>query len=727
MIPYRLDPADRPAILWLACLAAAQAVVVLLAGWFGAGGHFMLPLDDSYIHLQYARMAAGGQFLVYTPGMDPSGGMTAPGYVLLLLPVFWLGLEGARAAFCAFLLGAGLWVLLACWVYQLAATLLDRAAGLLAALLVLANGHLLWHSLSGMETALFTVLLTGALLALARWWTREETAARPLLLLCLALLPLVRPEGAAITLAVAAVLLCRRGEAPRLPVLPVLLTLLPFLAWLYILHIATGSWRPAGLIVKGMQEHPYLLPVHRFGIMTDTLWRALFLFYNNIVPDTAYAQFKQTQFLPYVPVGLSLLVALGIGFALSDTWRTRRFGAWVLITLVFLLGIASLLGTYLPFVHQQRYLAPWTVPAILLAVLAARELAGLLHRGEGAAFRAIGAALVLFSLPTLLFWTSEYGRNSRDIYEVLRRGTFPLQAEEHPFAMTDAGVLAYYTDLPAWDLVGLTSREFTPATTHGDAATLAVLASLPRHLRPRLLVTYPGWFVPEFPLGEPEWASAIPRHPSITTGNALTAYPIAWDLVDRADALPAGARGPALLELNVADFRHEHASSYRPGFNMDRLPSLEWPQPLAPLRTFPAPAPLHPDDPVSEADLPAQYPGLPAVDGGRLVRGESFRFALPDGEPWDGLTLYHRVATPEGHGAAALRISATSGTTGYTAVREVPLPSVPGVVEWRVDLGDMLDEAGGTAWRIGVESVPLEREYVSLRYWIVRAAPANGD
>ncbi len=725
MIPYRIDPADRTALLLLAAAAAAQGVMVFLAGWFGAGGHFALPLDDSYIHLQYARMAAQGNFLVYTPEMTPSGGMTSPAYVLLLTPLFWLGLEGARAAFCAYILGVGLWMLLVCWVYQLAATLLDKAAGVLAALLILANGHLLWHSLSGMETALFTVLLTGVLLSLARWWTREETTARRVLLLCLALLPLVRPEGAAITLAVAAVLLLRRGETPRMSVLPVLLTLVPLFVWLYILHAATGSWRPAGLTVKGLMEHPYLLPVHSFGVMTDTLWRALVLFYNNAVPDPAYADFKQTQFLPYMPVGLSLLIALGAGFALADAWRTQRFGSWVLLTAAFFLGAASLLGTYLPFVHQQRYLAPWTVPAVLLAVYALRELSALLHRGEAAAFRAAGAGLVLLSLPSLLFWTAEYGRNNRDIYEILRRGTFALQEETHPFAMTDAGVLAYYTDLPAWDFVGLTSSEFTPATTHGEAATLAVMASIPEHLRPRLLVTYPGWLSEEFPLAPPEWASAVPRHPSVTSGNALTAYPIEWELVDRGSALPAGALGPAVLELDLGNLQHEAAAGWQPEYHPDRLPSIQSPQPLAPLRHFPAP--LDPDEPLSEADSPAQFPGLPAVDGGRLLRAESFDFALPQDETWDALVLHHRLALPENNPAGQLRVSATSNTTGYTAVREVPLPDVPGVREWRLDLEDLLDEAGGTAWRLHVEAVPPHAEYISMRYWITRAPPALGD
>src|SRR4051794_21135502 len=64
--------------LALACgLATLACVGLLLAELYLLGGHLGLPLDDGWIHLQFARNLAHGAGLAYNPG-ERVAGSTAP-------------------------------------------------------------------------------------------------------------------------------------------------------------------------------------------------------------------------------------------------------------------------------------------------------------------------------------------------------------------------------------------------------------------------------------------------------------------------------------------------------------------------------------------------------------------------------------------------------------------------------------------------------------------------
>ena len=85
------------ALLWLLLFAASML--------YHTGGRLALPLDDSFIYFQYARQAAEGHFLEYNTGAKPTAGATSLLYTLLLVPGFWLGLNGMGIALYALALG----------------------------------------------------------------------------------------------------------------------------------------------------------------------------------------------------------------------------------------------------------------------------------------------------------------------------------------------------------------------------------------------------------------------------------------------------------------------------------------------------------------------------------------------------------------------------------------------------------------------------------------------
>ena len=71
-----------PLIIGLCCFA----VGIVLYGWQesrATGGQVGFPLDDSWIHLQFARNVATGWGFSYNPG-EPTPGSTAPLWTLLL-------------------------------------------------------------------------------------------------------------------------------------------------------------------------------------------------------------------------------------------------------------------------------------------------------------------------------------------------------------------------------------------------------------------------------------------------------------------------------------------------------------------------------------------------------------------------------------------------------------------------------------------------------------------
>src|SRR5262245_47221622 len=128
----------------------------------GTWGFASFPLDDSWIHLHFARNLAEGHGFAYNPGV-PVAGSTAPlwtlvlagGFALLGAHLYWAKVAGIAAGLATALVTARL---AARWTG-------DRRLALLAGVATAIAGPLVWGALSGMEVDLGALLVTGALLA----------------------------------------------------------------------------------------------------------------------------------------------------------------------------------------------------------------------------------------------------------------------------------------------------------------------------------------------------------------------------------------------------------------------------------------------------------------------------------------------------------------------------------------------------------------------------------
>ncbi|HMA36426.1 MAG TPA: hypothetical protein VKY74_18360, partial [Chloroflexia bacterium] len=153
-------------------VALAGAGLLLGAIWIGvtiysSAGHLSAALDDTFIHLQYARQIAAGHFFAYNTADGYSSGATSFLYALLLAAVACLGLDGDALLWAAQLLNAGFFAASAVLVYRLTWRWAGRRGGLVAGLLFLLNGGILWGYGTGMEIGLFGLLLLAGLSVVA--------------------------------------------------------------------------------------------------------------------------------------------------------------------------------------------------------------------------------------------------------------------------------------------------------------------------------------------------------------------------------------------------------------------------------------------------------------------------------------------------------------------------------------------------------------------------------
>jgi hypothetical protein len=195
---------------WCLLVGAAVACLCFLAIelWRLDGG-LGWPLDDSWIHLQFARNLAAGRGLAYNSG-ELVTGSTAPLWTALLALLAYL--PGNPLAW-AQMAGALLYVAGIDATWRLAREL-GLAPGLaaLASGLTLGTGWMVWSALSGMEIPLFVLLSTWGMILHLRERAVDPPAAAgagggggagpaaaaaglPVSAAVLALAALARPEG----------------------------------------------------------------------------------------------------------------------------------------------------------------------------------------------------------------------------------------------------------------------------------------------------------------------------------------------------------------------------------------------------------------------------------------------------------------------------------------------------------------------------------------------------
>jgi hypothetical protein len=646
-------------------------------------GEPAVPLDDAYIHFQYARALAEGRFFAFLPGDGYTSGATSLLWPAMLAPFYLVGFRDTAIIWAAWFWGWLFLALLAVEVKRLAAPLVGEMGAIGAATITLSFGGYTWFAASGMEvTPLAYTLALSARLGAA--WAERPDARTPALrnrLLAVAVLgPLVRPEGMVASALVLAVLALwgppgdgslRARLAGRAWALGALVgPLLPPL----INRVLTGHFSTTTTQVKWMGLNPY------YG--GPNFWSST---RNNLATFFTYLLDGREWSAIFIPAGA---FPVAIGSFVAILYAGARSGRWARAALVLLLAAGMALPTtYVSFLwNRLRYLWPfafaWCIGLACLARAVADLAASIRPRyaAVGSVLAGIGAGLLGHHLP----WTiDDVAQSASAIHRqqvYLGRWAREKLPAGSRIGVNDTGAIAYFSGHRVFDVVGLTTPEEARYWVAGSGSRYEHYERLHRQDPSRLpthFIVYPHWMACDVVLGR-ELTRATVTDQSILGGVTMIAHEARYDRLHRGDHPERAVPGKLVDELDVSDLESEEAHRYDVavggGTEQDNL-----------VRS-------------TVTDL-----GIEKYDGGRGKRTRD-RF---------------RLRLPAGKGTLVARWGALSGASLSVRIdeREVERVEVePG--SWS-EHEVAVTSGGGEAL---VEVIPADgRGFTSMHYWVYEA------
>jgi len=549
--------ASRWGFLLGAALLGALGILGILAKNAGSPA---VPLDDSYIHFQFARSFAAGKPFVYSPGAAPVAGATSLLWPLLLALPQAFGVQGVALIPFAWGLGFLALGLLGYETARAAEGVVSPTVAWLAGVLTLAFSANTWFAASGMEVVPLGWLLMRCCRRAAEWLEGERTRFWELLLLAL-LTPAMRPEGALGSLLIASALGFGGGQRRAYAALCLLFPIVPPLIYLCF----TGHATQTTTLVKWLPFNPYFDARSLFA----AIFYNLQLFWSTLLDG----QLWSAAFVPEhskFATWLSLPALIFAGQA-----RTRSARSWLLVAL----GLGILLPTtYDSFLwNRLRYLWPFTGPWLIgLLALADQigDFATLLWRRASALRYLLSAAMVVALAAKFPFALGDLAESAHAISaQHVQLGVWAEQAlpKAARIGVNDTGAIAYFSHHPVFDIVGLTTTGEARYWSAGAGSRFEHYERLPRAALPTVFIVYPPWFaLPDLVgpcltertvratiLGGETMVACLADYSRLGSGERPSLVPFwpltARDSLDVADLESEAAHGYALLPASQAD------------------------------------------------------------------------------------------------------------------------------------------------------------------------------
>ncbi len=570
--------------LWVALLffsSMRQQIQMLYASLDGSPlgaelhrlGPWSAPLDDVFIHFDFARATARGYPFQWSEGNGYSTGGTSLLYPFVLAVGYWIGFRELWLMVWAAMVAS-----VSVLGFLLAARRLFRDQPVWAAYLappaVLCVGALSWTLFSGMEVAFFLGLWGGALVAWDDLVAGVEDRARTVRTAVAlgfwgALLTATRPE-AATTVALfstsAAVAVSRRHGVPVV-VQVLALAAVPG-ALVVVGHALTNHWltgdsSAAGAVAKLELHDPFRSPESVYAE-----WSFFVRYQVERITQYHLADDSRHGWIVWVLALLPLVPRATRRYALL-LWASAI--TWVLV--VALNGQVRW--------QNERYAMPALAWLLLLGALGVAVLVSY-PRWQGwrrSWPRAVSVASVVFAVSVFSIHQRArfrdqvwfFGRASRNILEQHVRAGLLLRHAIHPppnrVALGDAGAIPYVADLPALDLIGLGGYRqlpFARAKRLGLGAVLELVERIPPTERPDVMALYPSWWG-VLPLWFGERIVEVPVRGNVICGGASKVlYQANWSAL-AGSATPPGLdpRDEVVDAMDVADLVDETAHQYR--------------------------------------------------------------------------------------------------------------------------------------------------------------------
>ncbi len=560
--PYALPLAVSTALAYLAIRKILEDA-----------GRPAMPLDDSFIHLQYAKRFAEGHPFTFAPGDGFSSGATSFLWPLMLAPFQLLGLHGISAIWGCWVLGTLLHAATALETQRLVEPIAGKGAAYGAAAMCLLFGAFTWFAWSGMETIGLAWAMTRTARVAADWWEAKphERTRRGALGLALigAACPMFRPEGGLLAVAAFAVLVLKPADvgAARLHFLraralalvpPAAIVLQPIANYL-----GTGHARSTTAMVKWAVGNPYYSSAKLSAFIGGNV-RMLVDELLGGGPFTAI----------FLPEHANYVIGAGLVAWVPVVVRTKKLGRGSL-------GLLLALGTLIPCTfltilwNRVRYIYPFAPGWFFLVACLGAELEHLALRfkKELGFVGALVTGLAAGALSTKLDWSiRDLANSSRAIdHQQVKLGEWArdhLPADAR-IGVNDTGAIAYMSGRKTFDVVGLTTESEARYWVAGAGSRYEHYERTPASVLPTHFIVYPQWMACPPVLGE-RLTEATVTDQSILGGATKVAYQAKYDVLGRG-SLPSSRVVEALLldEVDVSDLESEERHRFWVGDTND--------------------------------------------------------------------------------------------------------------------------------------------------------------
>lgn len=488
---------------WIAVAVMVSVLSAFLWWEWHTIGRIGVPLDDSWIHFQFARRIASGQWFTYNLSQQTAGS-TAPLWALFLAPFALLNLSLLIPSIILSVAGFAVTVGI---VYHWVSAEWDTTIALFATLGTILVGRLIWAALSGMEVTTFTALM------LLTLYLYHRKGLNHLTTLCIGIAAQLRPEAHLLFAVLLADSLIR-GRSKQI--------------WQSIILYGLIAL-PYALVSLTTTGKPFANTFYAKADVTDG-------FHARSLYETIQLHSADNWFiLPFLIIGIPVW------------WKKER------ILVCWFFGMLTAVSFLLPLIwHHGRY----TMPLIpIQMMLAAGGVAWCLQK-FGRFLPHLSTIILLGWLVgggvQLPFWATMLSNNVREIEEIdvaiadwLQKNT-PSNAV---IAVDDIGAIAYLSERKLFDLGGLISPEMWPAykDSNQTLATVRLLAEA----NVDYLAIFPDWH----PLLATESRLLTPIKTFTTTTHTIIGSPLAtiykttWPLQDAHPVTDFSADFGELIEL----------------------------------------------------------------------------------------------------------------------------------------------------------------------------------
>lgn len=420
------------------------------------------PLDDAWIHQTYARNLAEAHQWAYLPGVI-SGGSTSPfwtfllsiGFFLHLSPLLWTDLIGGILLFCLAALSESL----------IEKILPDYHPKLpVLGLLVLAEWHLDWAALSGMETLLIALFVMLELHLLV-----QDKPKYFLFGLLAGGAVWIRPDGLSI--------------------------LIPGLTVIFFSRLNIKD-KFHQILLIGLGFSALFLPYLGFNqVVAGTPWPNTFYAkqaeYADLLKTSIFTRFINEIVLPFIGVGCVLLTGGLITFCQAikrKNWFNLGASLWVIAYLF-------VYAWRLPVTYQHgRYVIP-TIPVIFLICFQGFWEINRIRRGAMSGrilSKAWSLLLPVTTLAFLILGGKAYATDVAIVESNMVDTAIWIRDNTNPNAVIaahDIGAIGYFSNREILDLAGLINPAIIPFIQDEGR-----LKSYLDQQHVDYLVTFPDWY-----------------------------------------------------------------------------------------------------------------------------------------------------------------------------------------------------------------------------------------